>query len=52
MIFGYPNKKPRRLFGLGVVNLQSVEKPARPYSLPVASVSKESDSRQRRFMFS
>jgi hypothetical protein len=36
------------LRGLGLAVVKS--EPARPYSLPMASVSKESDSREMRFM--
>ena len=48
--FPSQQKNPDSLIGFGVVIVAVGPNPARPYSLPVASVSNESVSRERRFM--
>ena len=45
-----PTKNPDSLIGFGVVIVAVGPNPARPYSLPVASVSNDSVSRERQFM--
>jgi hypothetical protein len=45
-----PTKNPDSLIGFGVVLVAVGLNPTRPYSLPAASVSKESVSRERRFI--
>src|SRR5438477_12951552 len=45
-----PTKNPQRLSAFGVISLQSIQTLVRPYGLPVASVSKESESKGSRFI--
>src|SRR5436190_20439408 len=45
-----PTKNPGSLVGFGVMVVAVALNPARPYSLPEASVSKESVTRERRFI--